>query len=283
MTEKYTFFLGCIAPLRYPGIEKTTREVCQALGIELVDLEGAACCPAPGVIKSFNQETWLATAARNLALAEKQGTDIITICNGCFGSLFDANHELKEDPDKMEKVNEILSDIGLKYEGGVKVRHFAEFFYNDLGLDKIKDMVKSPLDYKVAVHYGCHFLKPSKIKKLDDPERPKMLDELVEVTGATSLYYRDKQMCCGAGGGVRSSSADVALKMADEKLQNIQESGADFILDVCPFCHLQYDRGQKELEGYDIPVLHLSQLYGLALGMPEDQLGLDAHATKVKL
>jgi heterodisulfide reductase subunit B len=280
---KYGFFLGCIAPLRYPGIEKATREVCAALDIELVDLDGAGCCPAPGVIKSFDKATWMAAAARNLAIAEKLGVDIITICNGCFGSLFDANHELKEDPELLKKVNEILAEIGMEYNGGVNVRHFAELFYYDIGLDKIKEKITNPLDYNIAVHYGCHYAKPSDIKQLDDPERPHTLDDLVEITGSKSINYRDKQMCCGAGGGVRSGSANVAMKMTEEKLKNIKAVNADFILDVCPFCHLQFDRGQKDLSGYDIPVIHLAQLYGIAFGLPKENLGPEAHVVPVNL
>ncbi|NYT12249.1 MAG: CoB--CoM heterodisulfide reductase subunit B [Methanomassiliicoccales archaeon] len=283
MADKYGFFLGCIAPLRYPGIEKATREVCQALGVDLVDLQGAGCCPAPGVIKSFDKATWLAAAARNLALAEKQGVDILTICNGCYGSLFDANHELKEDEALLKDVNKILKEIGLQYNGGVKVRHFAEMFYNDIGVEEIRTKVTNPVDFKIAVHYGCHFAKPSNIKKLDDPERPHILDDLVEATGATSVNYKDKQMCCGAGGGVRSGNANVALMMTEEKLKNIKAVGADFILDVCPFCHLQFDRGQKDLSGYDIPVIHLAQLYGIAIGLPKEDLGLSAHVVPVNL
>ena len=107
---KYAFFLGCIAPLRYPGIEKSTREVCAALGVELVDLQDASCCPAPGVIRAFSKKTWLAAAARNLALAEQQGLPILTICNGCYGSLFDAAHELAHDEKLLAEVNEILKE-----------------------------------------------------------------------------------------------------------------------------------------------------------------------------
>jgi len=279
---KYAFFLGCIAPLRYPGVEKSTRDVCTKLGIELVDLKDASCCPAPGVIRAFSKETWIAAAARNLALAEKEGLDILTICNGCYGSLFDAAHELHEDPELLARVNKILAEIGMEYKGTTKVRHFAEVIYRDIGLEKVKEAVTKPLDYQVAAFYGCHFLKPSKIKSLDDPENPRMLDDLVEAVGAKSMPRRQKLMCCGAGGGLRSAFGETAMKFTKENLDNIKESGAQYIIDVCPFCHLQFDQGQKEL-GYSIPVLHLAQLYGVAMGMDAKDLGLSAHATPVKL
>ena len=279
---KYAFFLGCIAPLRYPGIEKSTREVFKALGVELVDLKNASCCPAPGVIKSFSKTTWLAAAARNLALAEKEGLDIVTICNGCYGSLFDAAHELHEDKKLLEEVNKILAEIGLKYNGGTKVRHFAEVLYKEVGIEKIKASVKKQLEYKAAAFYGCHFLKPSNIKGLDDPENPKILDELISATGAQSMPREQKMMCCGAGGGLRSQFGETALKFTKTNLENIKKGGAEMIVDVCPFCHLQFDAGQKEL-GFGIPVLHLSQLYGIAMGLDAKDLGINVHVTPVKL
>ncbi|MCL1904801.1 MAG: CoB--CoM heterodisulfide reductase subunit B [Methanomassiliicoccaceae archaeon] len=279
---KYAFFLGCIAPLRYPGIEKSTREVFKALGVELVELKDASCCPAPGVIKSFSKATWLAAAARNLALAEKQGLDIVTICNGCYGSLFDAAHELHEDKKMLADVNKILAEIGLEYKGGTKVKHFAEVLYKEVGVDAIKAAIKKPLGYKIAAFYGCHFLKPSNIKGLDDPENPKILDELITATGATSMPRAQKMMCCGAGGGLRSQFGETAMKFTKENLVNMKEGGAEMIVDVCPFCHLQFDAGQKD-SGFAFPVLHLSQLYGIAMGMDAKDLGLNVHVTPVKL
>ena len=279
---KYAFFLGCIAPLRYPGIEKSTRVVAEALGVELVDLTDASCCPAPGVIRAFDKKTWIAAAARNLALAEKEGLDILTICNGCYGSLFDAAHELAEDKDLLAEVNQILAKIGLEYKGTTKVRHFAEVLYNDVGVEAIKAKITKPLEYEVAAFYGCHFLKPSKIKQLDDPENPHILDDLIEATGAKSMPRKQKVLCCGAGGGLRAGFPANAMKLTEANLENIKESGAKYIIDVCPFCHLQFDIGQKDL-GYTFPVLHLSQLYGIAMGMDAKDLGLAAHQTPVKL
>lgn len=279
---KYAFFLGCIAPLRYPGIEKSTREVCKAFGIEIEDLADASCCPAPGVIRAFNKKTWLVAAARNLALAEQKGLPIMTVCNGCYGTLFDAAHELNGSPEALAEVNEVLKQIGMEYRGTTEVYHFADVLYKDVGVEKIKEKVTNPLNYQCAVFYGCHFLKPSKIKQIDDPENPHILDDLVEATGCKSMPRQQKMLCCGAGGGLKAAFGNVAKEFTKTNLENMTSSGAKCIIDVCPFCHLQFDGTQKEL-GYNMPVLHLSQLYGLAMGMSEADLGLSAHITPVDL
>ena len=281
---KYAFFLGCIMPLRYPGIESSTREVMKSLGVELVDMQGASCCPAPGVMRSFDQTYWMTVAARNLAIAEKMGMDVLTICNGCFDTLFEVAHKLNHDPELRKKINKNLRDAaGMEYGGTVNVRHFVELLYRDVGLEAIRAKVKGGKNLKAAVHYGCHFLKPSNIKKIDDSERPHVFDDIVEAAGMTSLVYKDKGMCCGAGGGVRARTPDVALKMTKENLVNMTAAGAEVIVDCCPFCHLQYDVGEAQLKEFKIPVLHLSQLLGLAFGLDKEKLGLEVHQTKVSL
>ncbi len=281
----YAFFLGCIMPNRYPGIESATRHMFNALGIDYQDTNDFSCCPAPGVTRSFDQNTWLTLASRNLAVAEEKNLDIIVICNGCYGSLFDAAHILKEHPERLEQVNKSLGEIGKEYKASIKVRHFADVLYHDIGVENIKSKVVKEMDHiKAAIHYGCHFLKPSKLKNLDDPERPKILEELVEAVGAVNIEYRDKNMCCGAGGGARARVPEMAMDITKSKLENIKKTEANCIVNVCPFCHLQYDRGQKDLgEGYNLPVLHLSQLYGMALGIEKDKLGLDTHYVSVNL
>ena len=267
---------------RYPGIEKATRILFDELDIELKDMEGASCCPAPGVFGSFDRTTWASIAARNITIAEDMGMDILTECNGCFGSLYETNHLLHEDPEMKEKVNTVLAEANREYKGEVNVRHFAEILYNDVGLDKLSEAVEKPLNLNVAVHYGCHFLKPSAEINIDDPIQPTILDELVEITGAKSVPYKDKMMCCGAGGGVRSRDLDVTLSFTREKLQNMKEAGVDAIVNVCPFCHLQFDVGQTEVnkkynEKWDIPVFHFAQLMGMAMGVSKENLTVDAH------
>jgi heterodisulfide reductase subunit B len=285
---KFSFFLGCVIPNRYPFIERATRSVFEKLNIELLDMESASCCPAPGVFRGFDIDTWLTVGARNITIAEQQGTDIALMCNGCFGSLLEVNHTLKHDKQKRIEINDHLSKIGREFKGNVNIRHIADIIYNDIGVDRIKSRTKyarkKPLNLKIAVHYGCHLIKPSEIRPWDqESERPRFLDELVEAMGCESVEYKDKFMCCGAGGGVRGAFKEVSLDFTKEKLVNIRASGADAILTACPFCHLQLDLGQVEVNGtfkdkisqpFKIPVIYLTQLLGLALGMNLEELGL---------
>lgn len=283
--NKLSLFLGCIVPNRYPGIEKATKLCLQRLEIDACGLPGASCCPAPGVFKSFDKATWLALASRNIVLSEKMDRDVLTICNGCYGSLADANMELKKDPEMKASTNKCLKGIGMEFKGTAEVRHIIEFLYKELGPEKLKGYITTPLDLKVALHYGCHLIKPSKDRNLGETESPVFFDELVEATGAKSVDYTDKMMCCGAGGGVRSGYAAESLEMLEHKLDCIRKAGVDCIVNACPFCHLQFDRGQLAVNekfgtNYSIPVLHYSQLLGLALGFSPDQLGIEQNAVQ---
>jgi heterodisulfide reductase subunit B len=283
--KNLSIFLGCIVPNRYPGIEKATKLVLDKLGIDWSDLNGASCCPAPGVFRSFDKASWLALATRNIALSEAMDRDVLTVCNGCYGSLSDANHEMKNDPKLAKATNKHLAGIDMEFKGTSDVRHIVEFFYEELGVEGIRDKVTQPLDLKVAVHYGCHLIKPSKERGFGSVEKPTFFDELVEATGATSVDYADKMACCGAGGGVRSALLDKSLDMAEHKFKKITEAGADVIVNACPFCHLQLDYGQievKEKNGneYAIPVLHYMQLLALAMGYSPEDIGLDMNFIK---
>lgn len=277
--KELSLFTGCLIPNRYPGIEKATGLVLDRLGIKWSELVEAACCPAPGIYRSFDKVTWLTLASRNLMLAEEKKTDILTICNGCFSSLMDANNILKNDAGLRNEVNAHLKKIGKEYRGTIEVRHIIEFFHTDIGVKKLRDAIEKPLEIRAVVHYGCHLLKPTKERKLGSAECPVFFDELVEATGAKSVPYEGKTSCCGAGGGVRSAMLETSFKMTEYKLDRMMEAGADCIIDACPFCHLQYDAGQVELKkrgkNFDIPVLHFSQLLGLALGFTTEDVGLN--------
>ena len=284
---KLALYLGCVIPNRYPGIEAATRKALPKLGVELLDMNGASCCPAPGVIRSFDKKIWLLTAARNLSIAEEMGLDVITLCNGCYASLKEANHILKTEEEKRKEVNMSLAEISREFKGSIKVKHLAEVLYFDVGVKAIKEAVKRKIQVKAAVFYGCHLLKPRELRPWGSVEKPTFLDEMVKVLGAESVPYRDKMMCCGAGGALRSGALDVSLNIVRERLEAMKEAGAECIVNVCPFCHLQFDLGQRQIamklgENFNMPVIYYTQLLGLAMGFTPQELGIHMNATDCK-
>lgn len=292
--HQYAFFLGCIAPPnRYPpGIEAAAIQTSKNVGIDLLPpLKGASCCPAPGAFGSIDLNVWYAMAARNVVLAEQMKMDIALICNGCYKSIWEVNHKLKHNDELRDGVNEVLKEIDMEFKGTVDVWHLAELYYDPkiVGVKRIADSVRRPLTgAKVAVHYGCHLMKPSKERHFGNTETPMWIEELVAALGAEPVQYRNKMQCCGAGGGVRGYDITHALDITNEKLINMEEVGADAVTDLCPFCQLQFDRGQIEIKDkfgveHGIPpVLHYNELLGLAQGMSPDELALDLHAVDVE-
>lgn len=284
----YDLYLGCVAPNRYPMIEAATVRVFEKLKINLHDMNGASCCPAPGVFRSFDIPTWRAIAARNITIAEQDGRDVAVMCNGCYGTLLEANHLMAHHSDQKKSTNEVLAKVNRQWKGTQKIRHIMDILYNDIGPKAISDMVVQPLKgIKAAVHYGCHLLKPSETRPWGKDENPRFFDDVVEATGAESIEYKDKFMCCGAGGGVRAAIKDVSMDFTREKLANMEVAGADIIVDCCPFCHLQFDLGQIEVkamfgEEHKIPVIYVTQLIGLAMGISPYDLGLLPNEDKPK-
>jgi heterodisulfide reductase subunit B len=282
---RYGLFLGCVIPNRYPMISTSIRDVFSNIGAELLELKGASCCPAPGVFRGFHIPTWELMAARNLSIAEELGVDPLTGCNGCYSSLRDAWYEFQHSLEKKRMVNELLAQVGREFKGNQEPKHVVQALYLDMGLDYIEDFIKYKFtDLKVGVHYGCHIVKPSEKRPWNRKfENPTFLDELVELTGAKSVHYKDKFMCCGAGGAVRSAIKEVAADFTREKLTNMRDAGVDVIIDCCPFCHLQFDLGQVEVnrifkdeieEPFKIPVLYITQLLGASMGLNPLRQGL---------
>lgn len=282
---RYALFLGCTVPARARNYEISTRKVAQKMGIELIDLPEFACCGFP--VKSIKHDTSLLMAARNLSIAGDAGLDICTVCSACTGVLTEASKKLEEDEELREEVNRQLKQIGRSYKGGVKVRHFARILYEEVGVDKIEEMVGRKLSqFKIAPHYGCHYLKPSELfDGFDEPEYPQTLDKLIEATGAVSVDYMEKRLCCG--GGILAIDEGVSLGMVKRKLDMVREAGADGMTLICPFCSVMYDDNQRKVEAsfdeeYKIPVLYYPQLLGLALGYDSKELGLQMNRVKTK-
>ncbi len=275
---QYTLFLGCTVPVRALNYEISARKVAERLGIRFFDIPDFGCCGYP--VKSVNRYAYLLMAARNLALAEKKDLPLCTLCSACCGSLTEANHEIQEDRSLRNRINQDLSRwVGMRYEGGIRVTHFTRILQQEIGVKKIAGQVKTDLSsLHVAPHYGCHYTKPSTIyDRTDDPENPKSLDDLIKATGAQSVQYEDKLQCCG--GGVLAIDEQIALAMAQRKLEHIRAGQADAMILICPFCNVMYESNQRKIEKlsrteYKIPVLFYPQLLGLALGIEPDELGM---------
>ena len=218
----------------------------------------------------------LILAAKNLALAEQQGLNILTLCPGCAGTLKKVNKILKDDKAQRDQINSHLKEAGLEFKGTVETKHLLQLLKEDVGVEKIKAAVTRPLtDLKVAEHNGCHILRPKEYFDFDDPEDPQTLKMLIEATGATCLDYIDETECCGAPSvGV---SDKVALQLARDKLNHIKQVDAQALITVCPFCHIMYDTNELRIEKtfnevYGIPILHYPQLLGLAMGLTPEEL-----------
>ncbi len=281
---RYALFKGCMIPLRLPHLERSTRMVLDALGLEAVEMEGASCCGEPISLQSLDREAWLTLAARNLCIAEEMEADILTICSGCYETLKTANVSLKREADLRKRINERLSAVGMEFSGKVEVKNLIEALM-DIGEERLRSRLRRPLKgLRVATHPGCHLLRPSDIIKFDDPMRPIILDRFVRLLGAESVQYPKKMLCCGAG--LRLIDLERANRLVEMKLNILGAIDVDCMVLLCPYCMLQYDLTQRMLKGGDdgfkIPVLYYSELLSLAMGFSPEEIGLRFHRTSVE-
>lgn len=256
------------------------------LGFEASETKGLTCCPNPVNFKDLDQEAWLILAARNLDLMQKSGLPVMTLCSGCFISLLEAQQTLKKDRDIAQRIRRNLGELNGNLGASLSINHFARFIYDEIGPERLADLVVHPLKgLKLAIHNGCHFLRPSHThSQFDDPDNPSRLDELVIALGARAVDYPRKMLCCGQT--VMAVDPETSLRLGFEKLKLIKGSGADAIVLVCPSCMLQFDFNQKLMEDkfharLGLPVFYLTELISLAMGQPVENLGLDLHRVKV--
>ncbi|MGD2125013.1 MAG: CoB--CoM heterodisulfide reductase iron-sulfur subunit B family protein [Desulfobacteraceae bacterium] len=282
---RYALFLGCTIPARSRNYELSARRVANELGIELVDIESFMCCGFP--IKASDMKSAMLLGAYNLAVAEESHLDLCALCSSCTSALSEVAHHLAEDEKMKAEINKELARVKLKYENGVKVRHFARILYEEVGLEELKKhFTKSLEGLRVASHYGCHYIKPSEVyESFDQVEDPHTLDEMITLTGATVVDYANKMRCCG--GPVLPVDEKTAMAVAKEKLDDIVEAGANAINLVCPFCSVMYDSNQKGIEAafdttYGVSVLYLPQILGVAMGFDRKELGLNMNVVKTK-
>lgn len=276
---KLAYYPGCVAQESGKELDMSTRWVAQKVGIELVEFPNFSCCGS-GFIDEANAALNIALNARNLAIAEKAGLDLLTICSTCQGMLTLANRRLEE-PAMRTRVDGALKQIGVEYRRTTKVKHLLEVLTTDVGLDAIRRQVTRPLrGLKVGAFYGCHLLRPSATVGSESAEEPKSFEALISALGAEPVYYRGRVMCCGFP--ILFVKEPTANRIAATQIDDARAHGAHAMATPCPLCHISLDSFQNKAErevGHplDMPVFHLPQLVGLAFGATPVQLGLPRH------
>ena len=279
--KEFAVFWGCTIPARFPFIEKSIRLVLDDLGAEAVDIEGFTCCPEATLVKAVDEEAFYLTAARNLALAERAGLPLVTPCNGCYSTFKATQAELKADWRRRDAINAALTETGLSLDRAPTVKHLAEWVYDEVGPAALAKSIALPLwGMRLAVHYGCHLLRPSPAVRWDSATNPTKLEELVKALGGTVVDYETKMDCCG-GALDRVGERDTALEFCRRKLHDLKSHEVDGLVVVCPSCFQQFDLNQAALlrqnEDLGIPVFYLSELMALAMGREPEELGLSLH------
>lgn len=278
---KYAFFQGCNIPIRIQQYATSTEAVFKKFDIELQEVPDFNCCGYPA--RNVDEKAYLLPSVRNMAIAEQMGLDIIVICNCCFASLQKAKNMMAKDIQLKNELNGYLTKEGLQYKGNVQIKHYLTVLYEDVGTEKIKSrLVNKFKDLNISVIHGCHVLRPREITHFDDSFVPKITEELMQVTGATSLDWRGKLECCGAA--LAGINNDLSKKLLKEKITGAQTAGADYITPVCSYCHLQFDTAQINMMSENpaeklLPVLLYPQLLGLCLGIDEKSLGIEQNST----
>lgn len=276
MKLRYAYYTGCAAKGVCPELHQSTLAVAEALDIELVELKSASCCGA-GVIGELEPDTQLAMNARNLAMAEQMQVDMLTVCGTCQGVLSRANHDLA-DTDTRTRINRVIAESGGVYNGTIAPKHLLWALIKDFGLARLERRVRQPLTgLKVGPFYGCYILRPSEYLGFDDPYNPKSLEDVIRALGATPVDYSGRTKCCGFP--IVLEDETNAMRMVGTNLLEAKDNGAHCLVTPCPLCHmnldLYQDRAEKEMDReINLPILHLPQLIGLALGLSPKSLGL---------
>ena len=271
---KYLFFPGCSLESTARDLHESTLAVAEALGIELEEMPDWTCC---GSTPAHATDALLAAAlpARNLAIAEEMGRDVVVCCAACYGRLAAANLALANDG-KLRA--DVATAIGREYKGGVRVRHLLQVLKEDIGLAGIRDRtIRNLSGLKVACYYGCLLTRPKELSILDDPENPQLMEELLAAAGAMPIEWPYKTECCGASFSI--TRIDTVKRMSGDILRMAKRSDADCIAVACPLCQNNLDLRQSDIERsaaerIGLPVFYFTQLLGRALGLSDEALGI---------
>jgi succinate dehydrogenase / fumarate reductase, cytochrome b subunit len=284
--QKVAYYKGCLASLSAKELDISTQALAPKVGLELDELEAVTCCGA-GDIHEAEPDYYLHLNARILAYAEATGSDtLLTVCNVCTLNLRQANLALQNDEALLARVNENLEAVGAPpYSGAVDVKHLLWMIAEGEGFELLKAAAHKGLKgLKVAPFYGCQILRPSKLLGFDDPDRPHSLEAIIEACGGEAIDYPAKIKCCGFP--IIQAREETALGELIQPIEQAYEAGADAMVTPCPLCHLSLDAWQSKLKkatgrDFNMPILHLSQLVGVAAGLEESELKFKRHVVSV--
>jgi len=281
--KKYAYYPGCSLEKIASSYHKSTLETTRVFDIEMQELDDWNCC---GATTYFHVDGILAhtLVARNLALAEKEGLDLVAPCSACYKNAYFTNSLFRKDPDLAEHINFALEEDDLQFNGEIDVFHLIEIFANEVGPDKLKEKVTNPLKgLNIAPYYGCQIVRPR--KNGEEVENPQYFEELIEATGANSSYFPERLRCCG--GSLIMTSRIAALSMIRILLESAEKNGADVIATACPMCQVNlecYQNAVNEEFGtkFHLPILYFTQLIGIALGISPKKLGFGIEMVSAK-
>jgi succinate dehydrogenase / fumarate reductase cytochrome b subunit len=283
---RFAYYPGCSAKSTCAELNTATHRVATRLGIELLELHSASCTGSRE-IRAINRNRFLALNARILALAEKEGLPLLTVCNTCTLNLLDTQKILAEEPETRDSVNALLADERLKFTGTSRVTHFLWMLLEDVGPEKLRAAVSRRLTgLRLAAFYGCHIVRPPAHFGFVDSRNARSIETLNEILGCESIDYSGRTECCGFH--TAASEEKVAIKLTGRHIKSAKDGGAQAMVTPCPLCHTILDSFQREMERdlkkpLDMPILHLPQLVGLALGMSPHELQMDKHMVPVEL
>ena len=287
---KLAYWPGCVSRGFTPELHGSMALVAPKLGLELVELDRANCCGA-GVIAEHNQELADTLNARTFALAQsvEGAAGMMNICSTCQGAQSECQERLDADNAYRDHINGTLRDQDLSYERGGDWwnKNFLWLLVEEIGLDKLAEKVVRPLEgLRIAPFYGCYIVRPTRRLGFDEyPDRGKYLDQVIEILGAEAVEYAGSHKCCGFP--VITMNRATSLRQAGRHLADAIDAGADCLVTPCPLCHLNLDMQQPDAATFverdlDVPVLHLPQMVGLALGLDPKELGMDKHVVKTR-
>ena len=284
--NRVAYYKGCLASLSAKELDISTKALAPKLGLDLVELESVTCCGA-GDIHEAEPDYYLHLNARILAFAEATGAEtLMTICNVCTLNLRQANWQLRNDDALRARINTNLEAVGVPpYGGKVEVKHLLWLIAEGEGFELLKGVAHKGLKgLKIAPFYGCQILRPSKLLGFEDPDRPSSLERIIEACGGVPIDYPAKIKCCGFP--IIQAREEVALAELIQPIEQAMEAGADAMVTPCPLCHLSLDAWQSKLEKatgrtLGMPILHLSQLIGVAAGFSDSELQFKRHVVPV--